>query len=273
MKIRGIYSFVHILKILPLLLFSVSVYSTETVYLLTLPKAGTHCIMKYFQLLDYINKNPPVKILMSHLSEKRLKLPNNYFEDPNVKIILAIRDPRDIFISALFYIEKHQHWLHAKVFFDEAWGSLSFEEKILEMIDYHKIPAHIQWKYKDRYFPQQMRKLVLKAIRLSSSPNTLVIRFEDLSGGHGKEDQLAAMKNINSFVDLELEDSDQQFLMENLFGNAIFETSYFRIGTINQWKSAMSPSLCEKIKNLYGQELIDLNYENDLNWHGDYISK
>jgi hypothetical protein len=35
------------------------------------------------------------------------------------------------------------------------------------------------------------------------------------------------------------------------------------------WKEVMTPLICERFKDLYGENLIDLGYEKDLNWQSD----
>ncbi len=238
-------------------------FSDDTVYLLTLPKAGTHCIEKYFQLLNYLNKNPSCNIRRSHLSETYLGLPKNYFDNEDIKKIVLVRDLRDMFISTLNWIEDSRHYMHASVSFKAFWGLVPFEEKIREVIDYEHRPKHIVWKRKNRYIPQQIQKMVKRAIQLSKQPNTLVVKFEDLSGGMGREKQLETMKEINSYINLALEDDEYEFLMENLFGNKLIPTFTYRKGKTFGWKSLLSDSLCEQIWNLYGEDLLELGYEKE----------
>jgi len=233
----------------------------DNVYLLTVPKSGTHCLEKYFKLLEHIDKKPPFPIRRSHVSESDLKLPKNYFTKTNVKKIILIRDPRDVFISIVKWLESREHYLRSYVTFNPSWKKLSLSEKVLQAVDYEKIPDGFNWKCKDRFLPQQVNKTIQKAIALSKLPNTLVVRYEDLSGGHGVRAQFETMRKINDFVGVTLHQSEYDFLIENLYGNKLIRSWTFREGKVYKWRKIMDESLQQKIWGLYGEAILDMGYD------------
>lgn len=241
-----------------------SVQADDAVYLCTLPKAGTHCIEKYFKLLSCQNIEIP-HIRRSHLSEHYLGLPKDYFLRSDVKKIIMIRDFRDVFLSALNWIETKHHWMHASVVFRPRWNYLSNDDKLLELIDYTTNPANIIWSYKDRLLPQQIRKMIDRAVVLSQCENALVVKYEYLSGGYGVENQLAAMREINDFLGIRNISKKQYiFLSKNLFGNAIYKSPTFRKGNVNSWCLKMSPEILDKIWDLYELELLHFGYSKEV---------
>jgi hypothetical protein len=107
---------------------------------------------------------------------------------------------------------------------------LPFEEKILELMDFEKDLEFIQWERRGLTLPEQIKSHVEKAIELSSKPNTLQVNFEDLSGNHGEDVQRRVMREINSFIDVSLTEEEEDFLIENLFGNKFYKSITFRNG-------------------------------------------
>ena len=257
MKKLKMFLFLLCLMILPIV--------GESIYVITIPKCGTHCIIKYFRLLEHIGKSPDFGVRVLHFSEDY----QHRFENDNVKKIILVRDLRDMFLSALPYIQREKGWLWIRMSFAPGWEELSFEEKLLELMDFERDTEFIQWESKGLTLPQQIKKHVEKAIEFSSKPNTLQIRYEDLSGNHGVEAQLRVMREINFFIEVSLTEEEEDFLIENLFGNKLYISRTFRNGKSYVWKEVMTPLVCERFKDLYGENLIVLGYESDLNWQSD----
>jgi hypothetical protein len=252
------------------------IFGKETVNVITVPKCGTHCIIKYFRLLEHLEKSSDFAIRISHFNSNRTirvfrfnEDSQRHFESDNERKIILVRDLRDMFLSTLPYIQKTKNWLWIQAFFAPGWKELSFEEKLLELMDFEKNTELIQWERKGLTLPQQIKSHVEEAIEFSSKPNTLQVKFEDLSGNHGEYAQRRVMREINSFIGVSLTEEEENFLIENLFGNKLYRSPTFRNGKSYVWKEVMTPLICERFKDLYGENLIDLGYENDLNWQSD----
>lgn len=251
----------HLIFFLSFMLPLSSVEKSQNIYVCTIPKAGTHCIKKYFNLLTYQSIDIPHKIKCSHFSEKHLKLPKDYFFRDDVKKIILVRDLRDVFLSALNWIETKRHWMSGHVAFRAKWRSLSQGQKLRELIDYNSVPENIIWSYNNRNLPQQIHKIITKAVALSQCRNALVVKYESLSGAYGPESQKATICEINKFIGVcDLTNKQHAFIEKNLYGNALLKSPTYREGNINNWAKRMSPKMQKYIWDLYGKELAWFNY-------------
>jgi hypothetical protein len=79
----------------------------EAMFVITIPKCGTNCLRKYFRLLEHLEKSPNFGVRILHLSEDF----KHHFESDNVKKIILVRDLRDMFLSAIPFIQKEEGWL------------------------------------------------------------------------------------------------------------------------------------------------------------------
>lgn len=135
---------------------------------------------------------------------------------------------------------------------------------LLQLIDYKKSPRDLYWEDKGEHrgcsLPQFIKKMVDKAVIFSAIPNTLVVKFEDLSGNNGRDNQLNIMKKINRFCNIKLEAQDYDFLMTNLFGNKIINFGYFYKGESNSWKKKFDNELNLMIYHLYGDQINFFGY-------------
>lgn len=247
-----------------------STESSERLFILTVPKSGTHLLDKYFRLLR--EQGIHVGYSMSHLSTTHLGLPKNYFYDhPEVKKIIMVRDLRDVFCSLVNHLDDTSHWLHKPMVLSKNWHKRSFQQKLGQLIDYRRRPfsQDFTWDYHGKDLPLKQKEMIERAIEYMSLPNTLLVRFEELigpQGGGSIEEQLEIIQKINDFVGIEVSDEQLDFTLDNLFGNKRMKTLTFKKGKSGEWPKHFNDFLNTLFKERYGQHLIEFGYETDLNW-------
>jgi len=261
--------------------------SSENLILMTVPKSGTHLMAKLIYLMTGVK---PVSCYSLFGAEQNIKFPqvdqrhfNNkvkrYFNRNTVvydhfhfadlfrkyisncdrigrqasKVALLIRDPRDIFVSLTFY--QYAEIQQAIV------GCPSFDEMLLFVIQnsfaknssVFDIPWHIN-----------------KLYEWIDQPNTAFFRFEELcgpNGGGSREAQFAAFRRLGRLLSIELTDRECIQMSKELFGKSKQKISHtFRSGKIGSWKEHFKEEHIAVFKQLYGEVLIKLGYEDDYDW-------
>jgi hypothetical protein len=171
------------------------------------------------------------------------------------RVLFLMRDPRDQLISLYFYIQ--QGWKYGPLRMDYAYGSLSLAEKFDELITgsrYHVsgtlaiMGRRIPWMYEDPDF-------------------VLTLRFENLvgeEGGSSREAQILELEKAMAFIEADISRKKIRSRSTDLFGKPGEKT--FRKGQIGEWRDFFTPELKETFKRVFGDQLIYLGYEADLNW-------
>lgn len=93
----------------------------------------------------------------------------------------------------------------------------------------------------------------------------LLVRFEDLVGERGGGSCAAQRKSIEqicSYLDLDVDKQKIASVQENLFGSS----GTFRKGQIGSWRSEFSEEHKVAVKEVAGNLLIELGYEESLDW-------
>lgn len=97
------------------------------------------------------------------------------------------------------------------------------------------------------------------------SPNTLSIRFEELvgkKGGGSSKVQYATVRKIAEFIGLKIDETGIKNICFKLFGG----TRTFDKGQIDGWKECFNEEHKQAFKKYAGNLLIELGYENGLEW-------
>lgn len=264
-------------KILVLaILLNFSIYAEEKFVVITPEKTGTHLLTKMIERL--VNKETrncwahslTQKELMSELQaakEGNAFLQIHALPTPVIimtllankyKVIFLIRDPRDVVVSLLFYIDKG--WAYGPYRTNSPYGILSFDDKLYELISGEhfgmSVPLDLMgrrmlWLYQDEDF-------------------VYTARFENLVGPNGGgtlESQMNEITQIANHLGITLEEGVLSSIIDNLFGTADMEKKgTFREGTINSWKKYYTDRHRLAFKKVFGKELIMLNYEKDNSW-------
>lgn len=230
-------------------------------FLITMPKSGTHQIMKLFYLLTgkyphtHPHRNPNNEYRWMHFIKNERQVSENSLNS-SVAIIAGIRDPRDVCVSAVDHLlHSRTSWLTPEQ--QARFNVMSFDDQLSFVIN-------------DRSGMSPMGH-IKQVVSYIGDPRIVICPFEKLvgeRGGGSLEDQLEQIKNISHALGLILTDTELTFLVENLFG--LNETnefkSTFRKGKIGSWKQCFNEKHKRMFKKNMGHELIQMGYEKDFHW-------
>lgn len=242
--------------------------SAKIVYF-TLPKGGSQLFRKAISLItkrplrklfplfddplpDFLDPADPT-IGFHHLEpgfDVILEDKNNSF----IKVIM-IRDPRDVIISMIYWIEVMAYTDAALAF-----TQLPIEEQITRLILEPDLSMSGSYPFVfDTYLG------VKCALSWMQDERVLVCRFEDLVGPQGGGSDVRQLEAINALahhLQVSLSPEETERIAKKLFGDTIT----FRTGKIGAWRELYTPFHKEIFKAKMGQELINLGYEKDYNW-------
>lgn len=174
------------------------------------------------------------------------------FREEGMKTVCILRDPRDVAISQMHYLKQlKNHFAH------EAFMALpSDHERLLVAIRGGELGGRHLLSLAERY-------------RLFSGweqdPDTVVAKFEDLvglKGGGSTQNQRLAVERVAAHVGLSTDESTMRLMEEELFGAG----RTFRKGQIGGWRSEFAPAHVRAAKEMAGPLLVQLGYEEDLDW-------
>ena len=176
-------------------------------------------------------------------------------KDHRLKMIIIVRDPRDMTLSMLNHIRtRPQHHAYQYLFdvLDHEW------ERVLAVVkgyanDYGRL-AGINQMYRSVLCWQE-------------AMDVLLVKFENLvgeSGGGTKSRQIKAINDVAEYLQLDLQFTPQKldFLSRELFG----KSKTFRKGKIGGWASAMDKKERDLFKAHAGDLVVNLGYEEALDW-------
>ena len=92
--------------------------------------------------------------------------------------------------------------------------------------------------------------------------DTLSIRFEDLVGGQGGGSRDVQLRTVKRIADWVGSDVDVESVLERIFG----KSKTFTGGKVASWIKEYSESHKDAMKEVTGELLVDLGYEEDHNW-------
>jgi len=259
-------------------------YEDKQIISISIPKCGTHLLLKCIQLLtgrDFINWTPAIseatnenfqlinfyKVSMNALQaltnlDNSLFLKTHLFYSEEYAAYLSnekfikffiYRDPRDMAVSFAFFMPKlKDEWPLAQ--------SMSFDDLLLDIITEGKVFYN--------FHPPVIggvAELYNAYLPWLKIPNILIMRFEDLVGplGEGSERaQFNTIKKIAKHLGQHLSNKKIRDIAKEVFGNSYS----FREGKIGSWKKYFKPEHIKAFKEVAGQTLIEWGYEKDLNW-------
>lgn len=243
--------------------------------LLTIPKTGTHLIMKCLGMIQKrtnlclrqqlglrnFNQSNYDKHLEEYLSLiESLIDDQHYFDDhshvckiighfmdrhPHFPWIIGVRDIRDTLISQAYFI-----WDKL----ESVLGPTTLQQKITFLLDIKK-------SSRDMIPTTPIMYLQAKnVLAISDKKNALIIRFEDLVGSKGGGNdviQRQTIKNIASHIGVPVSESQLDYIQENLFGTEVrvetMKEETFRSGKIGSWKEVFTPDHLKYFRKHYGK--------------------
>lgn len=235
----------------------------------TMPKSGTNLLQRILVLHPLLHRawlptlgrrnaekwsNPrqlfgpigPGKIISSHFDfdEDLAKLIR---DELDYKLLLMVRDPRDAVISDMHYIQ--------------TWPGHPLKQLISDMPDDKtRLLALIEGR-------EGIRDIHAQIQRFSAwSRYARTVRFEDTVGAEGggsNEAQFAAVKGIFEYLGLPLSEAEVKSIASNARSQ---KTQTFRTGKIRNWENVYDDEVRDAFRNVAGDLLIELGYEESLDW-------
>lgn len=269
----------------------------DKVICVSIPKAGTHLLIKCLTLLDVDGieynydtekewterlKRPFSRISVQEYAERAFSrltyrinknktkrrsflvhLPFSekhrfFFDRFTVANFLMIRDPRDQLIS-----------LAATSLKDPTNREVGLEETLLDLLEGKK--RHTPWERRhgacDLMWTIGITEFYRAFLKWENEPNFCVIRFENLIGEQGGgtlEAQIDEIHKIATHLGFEPTEEQVQHTINHLYG----ETRTFKKGQSQAWRKYFTPRVIEAFKKVPGacELLIELGYEQDLDW-------
>ncbi|MES2121361.1 MAG: hypothetical protein V4492_01120 [Chlamydiota bacterium] len=233
----------------------------EPIIILSIPKAGTHLMMKLIPLitktpLEWIdpslifseNFQPQAHLKNGHIYIQHLFSPfDSLLEQKNscTKIIM-VRDLRDVFIS---------QWNHLKSC--ESWTWVWDTDFIHNFTQYPlegALPMLISEKhYGVSYFAKN-------ALKWMEDPDVFICRFEALVGPQGGGNFLLQIQTIHALakhLHCPISMKRAKYIAQELFGG----TASFHKGQIGAWKNDFSPKNLETFNAILGPVQRALGYD------------
>ncbi len=255
--------------------------------LLTVPKSGSHMIIKALHLLTggisvWHTRFPsfhyiPIEegFLYTHLCISP-QLESDYSALPKLKKIINIRDIRDVCVSIVHQIQKSP-WPGMNAQQREAFLKSTFDEQLLFVIDFDYDVNEVS-SAAPNSLQVSVLKLAEQAERFARESNNLVCKYENLvgmMGGGSEKDQIEELRRIAEFLEIPISEAALYEISWQLYGDEVnpfgkegFKNyhSTFHNGKIGAWKTAFKTEHKIAFKKKLGKMLISLGYESDDDW-------
>lgn len=231
----------------------------------SIPKTGTMMLSKLVTELTGLKPQgsssvltkenidlPSDTFLLSHAPalEENLKL----LSEKNFKVIVLLRDPRDVIVSMYYYFgPKHAKKLELDHVLDKnaiimlhitKWYLTTHKDSVAGPYlagDYHQF---FDWK---------------------KHPDVFFTSYESLVGSKGGGSDEVQKKEISAlaqFLGINLCEDELTKIAANIYGG----TATFRNGSRGSWRNHFTPEHVAAFKEYAGDLLIELGYEKDNNW-------
>jgi hypothetical protein len=172
-------------------------------------------------------------------------------EKTGIRQIVMIRDPRDIIVSGVHYILKNKkHHLHSHFI-----GLGGMKERIIHYI------KGVEKKYSSKSIPlADIRTSYYNYYRWIDEKSSLIVRFEDLVGPKGGEDekrQKEVVENIAMHCGMNYSLIDIEKIASKVFSSY---SVTFRRGKSGGWRDVFSKEVEYTFENVAGNLLSEVGY-------------
>lgn len=209
--------------------------------------------------LDAYNTVIPGYVVHGHdVYSDKLK---GILDQNGIRTILMIRDPRDQLVSRMFHVKRStNHPWHGRI------QDLSLDDLLMLCIEGRDD------------FPGTDSMTNLTLGWLNENSGALAVRYEELLANpvmHFTKvlRHIGISKNVESLANVIVERNRFERMS---MGKRIWENgrkpgeennnSHFRKGIVGDWKNHLKPAHVARLKEVAGQQLIDLGYEKDNDW-------
>jgi hypothetical protein len=237
--------------------------------LMTVPKAGTHLMLKLFFLIqsrepfevrpflgieswNYFTYGGNIEALSNKLDEMlndhsfiychtdySVLMQKFLSKHTDFPLLLGLRDLRDIFVSQVYF-----QW----DIVEGIIGPSSFDDKLTFLMKNEVVGYHPKLLVIYKHATAMMRLLYHK--------NSLIVRFEDLIGSKGGGDdnlQRETILSIAKRIGVSLSTNQLAEVQELLFGGEfLLHPVNFRSGQIGSWKEHFKPHHIKLFSKKYG---------------------
>lgn len=223
----------------------------QPIALVSIPKAGTHLLIKLIELLGYkrggkVVANPKngfwymISDTNTHTPVEDFYNLEPYTPLVEMPILFAYRNPIDILISESFYIDKD-----GNTTFWSYYSNLTHEEKLLKLID-------------DPWLLRSIRYRLSKFIGWMEIKNVIPISYEELVGKSGGGDDAMQLQVVNSVIKkLGLYGVEAQSVCHALYDES---SPTFRRGVIGQVDKVFSERCFKKFSHLNQDFMCAMGY-------------
>lgn len=202
------------------------------------------------EVYRFLARVPKGSFLTAHLPYSDLAF--QIVQQLQYKIIVMVRDPRDVAVSFSYYVVGQRHHPLKSLF-----SNMTHTERLLVTINGMQMESI--------NFPALVSRF--KSIQpWLEHKDSLVMHFEDLVGSRGggtDREQHLQIERIGEFLGLGHEDFSVEHIANNAFGAP---GGNFRKGQVGSWREEFESEHVEAIKATFGRYLLDLGYEKNLDW-------
>lgn len=249
-------------------------------FVLTLPKSGTHLLLKLLLSLSSKKRSAIIEVTNDNaykrpiapqtLEQAFLKWKQSHYfcldhleytdplqifhaSHPEYIAIIQVRDLRDVFISLI-------DWKWDII--EKQLPNTTLSQKLMYAIN-------DELEHRATYINRHIDGL---SKWLNGHSNVLIVKFEDLvgpKGGGSPQRQKDAVSRLAIALAIPLTQERVDDIVENLWGveNVYpYLAATFNQGKIERWKEYFNEEHKKIFKEKYGNLLIQLGYEKDNNW-------
>lgn len=256
----------------------------EDFYVLTIPKSGSHLIMRALSLLTKRESvNPSATFPQMDPFKFHDEIKGFYINDSDLEDYFFTTRVKNVFVLAHFNFAEsasrfsiyHPEYVKIIQIRDLRDVCVSWAHFLLDMIEREIGPSTLEERimYIIRLGNRETRvpllniyKNAVKAAQWVHDPEVIVCRFEDLvgsKGGGSDEAQAAMMKKLAYRLNVDLTDAEISEMAIQLFGHKWYSPS-FREGQIGSWKSVFTEEHKIAFEECLGELQVALGY--DLDW-------
>jgi hypothetical protein len=181
-------------------------------------------------------------------------------KDKNIKIVLMTRDPRDQLISRVFHVRRDEnHNWH------EQLKASSLDEAIELCIEGREgLPGtRTMVELTQSWFNSEIEIIVVRYEKLVDDPQIELSRVLEYLKLNLPDGLISAIIKRNQFERLS---RGRKFWDKSRRRGQADPRSHFRKGIVGDWINYLNESQKILFKEVAGDKLIELGYENDLNW-------
>lgn len=181
-------------------------------------------------------------------------------QENGIKVILMVRDPRDQLVSRTFHVKRSEkHSWHDRM------REMSMDEALLLCIEGRDgLPGMDQMILLGRsWMEQREAALCVKYEELLARPEHHFAQVLSYIGVPPVPDLAETIVARNRFERLS---AGRRFWQNGRQPGQENKTSHFRKGIAGDWRNYLKDEHIARFKEIAGQHLIDLGYEQDFNW-------